>query len=100
MTSLFWLRTTGKVMAKLVQVTDVEEALTYWKNGMLMCRDGERKWHDYSIWHNDGELRHMVRAALDNEMGGWILVEEDDEGASPTASEERDSTTANEVSKD
>jgi hypothetical protein len=42
----------------------------------------------------------MVRTALDNEMGGWILVEEDDEGASPTASEERDSTTANEVSKD
>lgn len=85
-------------MAKLVQVTDVEEAITYWENGMLMCRDGERKWGDYSIWHNDGELRHMVRAALDNEMGGWILVEEDDEGASPTASEERDSTTT--VSED
>jgi hypothetical protein len=51
----------------------------------------------------------MVRAALDNEMGGWILVEDDGEGDSPTASEERDSTTAseerdsttaNEVSKD
>lgn len=78
-------------MAKLVQVTGVEEAITYWKNGMLMCRGGRDSWQDYSIWHNDGELRHMVRAALDNEMGGWILVEDDGEG---------DSTTANEVSKD
>lgn len=87
-------------MAKLVQVTDVEEALTYWKNGMLMCRGGRDSWQDYSIWHNDGELRHMVRAALDNQMGGWILVEDDGEGDSPIASVECDSTTANEVSKD
>jgi len=79
-------------MAKLVQVTDVEEAITYWKNGMLMCRGGKRKWGDYSVWHEDRELRPMVRAALDNEMGGWILVEDDGEGDSPTASEERDST--------
>lgn len=75
-------------MAKLVQVTDVEEAITYWKNGMLMCRDGERKWGDYSIWRNDSDLRSMVRAALDNEMGGWILVEDDGEGDSPIAGED------------
>ena len=31
-------------MAKLVQVTYVEEAITYWENGMLMCRGtGENK---------------------------------------------------------
>lgn len=66
-------------MAKLVQVTDVEEALTYWKNGMLMCRGGKRKWGDYSSWHNDTDLMAMVRTCLDNEMGGWILVEEDAE---------------------
>ena len=65
-------------MAKLVQVTDVEEALTYWKNGMLMCRGGERKWQDYSAWSNDSDLRSMVRAALDNDLGGWILVEDGD----------------------
>lgn len=75
-------------MAKLVQVTDVEEALTYWKSGMLMCRGGKRKWGDYSVWHEDRELRPMVRAALDNEMGGWILVEDDGEGDSPTASKD------------
>lgn len=71
-------------MAKLVQVTDVEEAITYWKNGMLMCRGGKRKWGDYSVWHEDRELRPMVRTCLDNEIGGWILVEEDGEDASPT----------------
>lgn len=75
-------------MAKLVQVTDVEEALTYWENGMLMCRSGRRKWGDYSIWRNDNDLRFMARCALDNEMGGWILVEDDGEGDSPIASED------------
>lgn len=75
-------------MAKLVQVTDVEEALTYWKNGMLMCLGGERKWQDYSAWSEDSDLRSMLRAALDNDLGGWILVEDDGEGDSPTASED------------
>lgn len=75
-------------MAKLVQVTDVEEALTYWKSGMLMCRGGKRKWGDYSGWREDSGIRSMVRTCLDNEIGGWILVEEDGEGDSPTASKD------------
>ena len=71
---------TETVMAKLVQVTDVEEALTYWKNDMLMCRGGERKWSDYSNWCDwDNDLvRLTVRAALGNGTGGWILVEDGD----------------------
>ena len=73
-------------MAKLVQVTDVEEAITYWENGMLMCRDGERKWGDYSGWREDDDLRIMVRTCLDNEIGGWILVEDNEEGDSPEVS--------------
>lgn len=72
-------------MAKLVQVTDVEEALTYWKNGMLMCRGGERKWSDYSDWGDHKEVRQTVRAGLGNYEGGWILVEEDEECDSTTA---------------
>lgn len=64
-------------MAKLVQVTDVEEAITYWKNGMLMCRGGERKWRDYSAWGDRKEVRQAVLAGLGNYAGGWILVEDD-----------------------
>ena len=80
-------------MAKLVQVTDVEEAITYWKNGMLMCRGGERKWSDYSSWNREDadEVQRTVQACLGNYAGGWILVED---------AEECYSTTANEVSKD
>ena len=73
-------------MAKLVQVTDVEEAITYWKNGMLMCYGGERKWEDYSAWSEDNALMSMVRAALDNVWGGWVLVEDNEEGDSPEVS--------------
>ena len=83
-------------MAKLVQVTDVEEAITYWKNGMLMCRGGENKWGEYSVWHDDTDLMSMVRTCLGNEMGGWILVEEDGECDSTTANEEGASPTASE----
>lgn len=85
-------------MAKLVQVTDVEEAITYWENGMLMCRGGRYTWQDYSVWHKDSDLRSMVRAALDNEMGGWILVEDDGEDGSQIACGEDASPTT--VSED
>jgi hypothetical protein len=85
-------------MAKLVQVTDVEEAITYWENGMLMCRDGERKWGDYSGWREDDVLRTVVRTCLDNEMGGWILVEDDGEDGSQIACGEDASPTT--VSED
>lgn len=78
MTSPCWSRMMEIAMARLVQVTDVEEALTYWKNGMLMCRGGESKWQDYSAWSNDSDLRSMVRAGLGNVFGGCILVEDDE----------------------
>lgn len=84
-------------MAKVLPVTDPDEAVSLFLAGVLMWQgnsdDPEKL---VPGWNVEG----VRRWAGVNSFGRFVILVEEDEGGSPTASVECDSTTANEVSKD
>lgn len=67
---------------KLKQIHNAGEALLLWQAGLLVNRLYDT-WNPYADWADEctySKLLRLVDEALENDMGGYVIVEDDEDG--------------------